>query len=123
MIRLPLPGADNVLLLSPRWSTLEPGWQFGLVGLALLVPAALVVCLYRHELRLVSRRAAALLLGLRLVLIALLWMVAAWQPLVVHEYTEELPGSVLIAVDRSGSMSVRDPQRTVARGADRGSIE
>src|SRR5947208_413471 len=111
MIRIPLPGGDNVLLLSPRWSTLELGWQCGLIGLALLAPAALVAWLYRYELRLVSRRAAALLSGLRLVIIASLWCVAVWQPVVVHEYTQEEPGQVLIAVDCSGSMSVRDPQR------------
>src|SRR5262249_41400797 len=113
MIRIQLSGDDNVLLLSPRWNALAPGAQFAVIGLALLVPVALIVWLYRHELGLVSRRAAGLLLGLRLVVIVLLWIVAVWQPVVVHEYTEELPSRVLIAVDRSGSMSVRDPQRTV----------
>jgi hypothetical protein len=113
MIRIPLPGDANALLLSPRWSMLAPIWQWSLIGLLLFVPAGLVLWLYRYELRLVTRAAAAMLLGLRLLLITLLWAVAAWQPIVAHEVTEELPSRVLIAVDRSGSMDVRDPQRNV----------
>lgn len=112
MIRIPLPGDDGVLLLAPRWSSLEPAWQIALLAALLLAPAALVVWLYRYELRLVSRPAATLFLGVRLLLLLAIWFVAGWQPIVVHEQTEQTPSRVLIAVDLSGSMNVRDPQRT-----------
>src|SRR5262245_38703583 len=113
MIRIPLDDGDQVLLLAPRWSTLEAGWQLGLLIALLLVPALLVIWLYRCELRLVSRVAAAGLLALRMLLLALLATVIGWQPVIVQEETGELPGRVLIAVDRSASMNVADPQRTV----------
>ena len=41
----------------------------------------------------------------------LLFFVVGFQPIVLHTTTEELPGRVLLAVDRSASMDVADPQR------------
>ncbi len=113
MFRIPLSGDDEFLILSPNWSTLEPGWQIGLAVLLLLVPVVLVLWLYTYELRLVRRGAALALLGLRLLLLLLLWAVVAWKPEVVQERTEELPSRILLAVDRSGSMDVADPQRKI----------
>ena len=76
-----------------------------------VVPVVLVLWLYRYELRLVRRRAAVCLLGLRLVAILLLVFLICLQPILARSSSEELHGRVLIAVDRSGSMDVADPQR------------
>src|SRR5262249_51419867 len=102
---------DWSLLLSPRWSDAGATGQLALLALLGLVPVVLVVCLYRYEMRLIRRSTAVLFLGLRLVVIALLWCVVGLQPVLARSTTEELAGRVLIAVDQSGSMSVPDSQR------------
>src|SRR5262249_51915671 len=102
MWRIPLPG-DNVLLLTPRWSELQSPWQIVLPALLFLVPVGLMLWLYRYELRLVRRWTAWSLLAIRLLLLAMLWFVVGWQPVLVHEFSEEISGRVLIAVDRSRS--------------------
>jgi hypothetical protein len=111
MFRITLPFTDWSLLLSPRWGDLAPGTQIALLALLGLIPVALVVWLYRYEMRLIRRATALLFLGLRLLVIALLWCVVGLQPVLARYTTEELPGRVLIAVDQSGSMNVPDPQR------------
>src|SRR5262249_41145998 len=112
MLRIPLVD-EYALLLSPRWGELGPGTQTVLLALLGLVPILLVLWLYRYELRLIRRLTALLLLGLRLAVICLLWLLIALQPVVARSTSEDLPGRVLIAVDRSGSTEVTDPQRTV----------
>ncbi len=111
MHRIPLPGTDASLLLAPRWGELSPLWQATLLALLVLVPLALVVLLYRYELRLIKRGAAVALLGLRLIVLLLILFLLGLQPVYARSHTEELPGRVLIAVDRSDSMDVTDPQR------------
>src|SRR5581483_1326972 len=100
------------LLLSPRWGDMEPAAQVALLALLGLVPVLLVLWLYRYELRLVRRSVAGLLLVLRLLVIVLLWCVVGMQPVLARSTTEELPGRVVVAVDRSASTGVTDPQRT-----------
>jgi hypothetical protein len=112
MLRIPLVD-EYTLLLSPRWGELGPGTQVLLLALIGLVPVLLVLWLYRYELRLIRRLTALLLLGLRLAVICLLWLLIALQPVVARSTSEDLPGRVLVAVDRSGSTDVTDPQRTV----------
>src|SRR5207237_2638875 len=63
------------------------------------------------ELRLVRRRVALSLLLCRLAVICLLLFVIGLEPIVARLGREYLPGLVLVAVDRSGSMEVADPQR------------
>src|SRR4051812_37026537 len=111
MFRISLPFTDWSLLLSPRWGDMGSAAQVTLLALLGLVPVALVVWLYRYEMRLIRRSTAVLFLGLRLVVIALLWCVVGLQPVLARSTTEELAGRVLIAVDQSGSMNVPDPQR------------
>ena len=61
------------------------------------------------------RRTHALgLLGLRLVVLTLLWLIVALQPTVSHFDTEMVPSEVLVAVDMSQSMDVADTQYTPA---------
>src|SRR5206468_6267024 len=75
---------------------------------------ALVVWLYRAELREVSTRAARALLGLRVAALAAVFVVVAAGPVVVRPLREPVPGRVLIAVDVSDSMRVADPDRPAA---------
>ncbi len=110
MIRIPLPSPDTHLLLSPRWGEIPLAAQVLLLVLC-LTPVALVVWLYRYEMRLIRRRVALALLALRLVVLALLLFLFCFQPVWAHETRHALPGRVLIAVDRSDSLSVADPQR------------
>jgi hypothetical protein len=111
MHRITLPGTDASLLLSPRWGELSAFWQVALLVLLVAVPVALVVLLYRYELRLIKRGAAIGLLALRLVVLLLILFLLGLQPVYARTHTEELPGRVLIAVDRSDSTDVTDPQR------------
>src|SRR5262245_25978730 len=112
MYSITLPFTDWTLLVSPRWGDLDPPAQVAALALLGLVPLALVLWLYRYELRLVRRSAAAFLLGVRVLVLLPLWCVVAWQPVLARSTTEEIPARVVVAVDRSGSMSVTDPQRT-----------
>jgi hypothetical protein len=111
MFRIPLPSPDTALLLTPRWGNLPVPFQVALLVLLLLIPIGLIVWLYRYELHLVPRSTATGLLLLRLVVLVLLVFLVGLQPVLGRDVKEELPGRVLIAVDRSASMDVADPQR------------
>src|SRR5919202_7074254 len=111
-IRLPYLDAD--LLLTPPWSHLPPALRWGLLGALVVVPVVLLAWLYRYELRLVPRVTATALFGLRLVVLLLLLALVCLQPVYAREQRGELPGRVLVAVDRSDSMEVADPQREPA---------
>jgi hypothetical protein len=111
-MRISLNADDTYLLLSPRGADLGLAWQVALLAIILAVPVALVVCLYRYELRLVRRSHALGLLGLRLVVLTLLWVMVAMQPMLSHFDMEMVPSEVLVAVDISQSMDVADTQRT-----------
>jgi len=69
MHRIPLPGTDASLLFSPRWGELSPWLQVALLVLIVAVPIALVVMLYRYELRLVKPGAAVALPAARTILL------------------------------------------------------
>src|SRR5262249_16307566 len=68
--------------------------------------------LYRYELRLVPRSAALVLLGLRVAVLALIVFLVGFQPVYARDVKFDLPGRILVAVDRSDSTDVADPQRT-----------
>jgi hypothetical protein len=109
--RLSLPYDLGDLLLTPQWAGLPPGLRLGLIALVCVVPLLLVLWLYRWELRLVSRFTATVLLGLRSTVLLLLLMLVCLQPVHARDKTFGLPGRVLVAVDRSDSMDIADPQR------------
>jgi hypothetical protein len=111
-IKLPLDQGD--LLLTPQWTGLPSALQGALILLTCLAPLALIGWLYRYELRLVSRLTALGLLLLRLTVVILLLLLVYLQPVFARTRTERLPGRVLVAVDRSESTDVADPQRTPA---------
>jgi hypothetical protein len=103
MTRLPLPFTDAELSLAPRWSVGG--------GLVALVALALIVRLYRYEMRIVSRRIAAALLTLRIGLVLLLALVVFAQPSLARTSSEQQARHVLVFMDRTASMEVSDPQR------------
>jgi hypothetical protein len=109
-----LPLTDSALQLAPRWGELGAPAQQIALALCGLVPLALVLWLYRHELRLVSRAAALGLLLLRVAVIALLWFIVCLQPVLTATSTREVPTRVVVAVDLSGSMTATDPDRPAA---------
>jgi hypothetical protein len=115
MFRLPLPFVpDSHLLLTPQGPGLPFVLRVALLVLLGAVPVGLVLWLYRYELRLVPRAAAGVLLGLRLAVLGIILFLVCLQPVYARDRTIGLPGRVLVAVDRSGSMDVSDPQRTPA---------
>jgi hypothetical protein len=109
MIRIPLQ-EDNAIFLIPRWAELGTPAQIALLAILLLAPIILVVCLYRTELRLVPLKTATFLLSLRLILVLLLAVVIGFQPVAAHFSTHCEKSLVLVAVDRSASMDIADPQ-------------
>ena len=112
MFRIDLPFTEAHLLLTPRLGGMSRDTQVGLLAVILAVILFLMVRLYRHELRLIPRRFALLLLVLRLALVAAIFLIASLRPAIAHTVTEIVPSKVLIGVDRSDSMSVSDPQRS-----------
>jgi hypothetical protein len=110
MFRFTLPFTDVSLVLTPPLESL-PGWLqvvFAVVGCS--ISGGLLLWLYSYEVRLVRSSTAIGLLTLRALVLALLWFVVL-QPVVSRPSSEKLTGRVLIALDRSDSMSVADPQR------------
>jgi hypothetical protein len=111
MIRIPLLWFDRDLLLTPRWSDLPLAAQIGVILLAFALPPLLVVWLYWYEMRLVKRGTAVALMAMRLLVLSFLLFIVLLQPIVAQTRSVNLPGRVVIAVDRSDSMDVADPQR------------
>lgn len=113
MTSLKLPFELGDLLLTPQWAGLHPGLQWGLLLAVVLVPLALILWLYRYELRLVPRLTATSLLTLRVTVLTLILLLVCLQPIYARTKTEGLPGRIVVAVDCSDSMQVADPQRAV----------
>lgn len=113
MFRFDLPFTDVTLSLQPRFGDRSAIVQVLLLAVCLL-PVVLVGLLYRYELQLVRRSLARLFLGLRMLIVFMLAFVIAFRPVVGHSASEEIQGRVVVAIDRSESMSVADPQRPLA---------
>jgi hypothetical protein len=111
MFRINLPWSDGYLLLAPQLGWVSRWWQLFFLGLILATMLFLVFRLYRYELCFIAKKAANGLLVLRLVVIALIFVVVALRPSMRYVTTKVIPSRVLIAIDRSDSMSITDPQR------------
>ncbi|MBY0231452.1 MAG: hypothetical protein K2W96_19380 [Gemmataceae bacterium] len=111
MFTIPMPWPDSSLLLSPPWPHLAPWLRWPLLAALVLVPVLLLRALYRYELRLVRPSTAFGLLALRLAAILVVLFLVCLQPIHAHERRFPLPGRVIVAVDRSLSLSIADPQR------------
>src|SRR5687768_5321544 len=106
MIAVPIPFTGARLALALPFGFL-PTFARVLVVLALIgVFVALVIRLYRAELRQVSPGTARFLLGLRVTAFAAVFVVLLAAPAVVRTVRESVPGRVVVAVDLSDSMRV-----------------
>lgn len=117
MFHIPLPSflfGDRSLLFTFPWETWPLGLRLVLFLLCVTVPIALVLWLYRYESRLIRPRTAATLLGLRIGALCLLLILGLMQPIIARHTRQELPGRVVVALDRSDSTDVTDPQRPPA---------
>lgn len=112
MFRIDFPFTDAHLLLTPRLGGMSRYTQVAILALVLAVLLFLIFRLYRHELKLIPKRFALLLAVLRLSLVASLFIVTSMKPALARTISETVPSKVLIAVDRSDSMGVPDPQRS-----------
>jgi hypothetical protein len=113
MLRIDLPFSDGALLLQPRFAESSLALQI-LAGLIGILPFVLIGWLYRTELRLVRLVVARALLVLRLSVVGLVLVLIGFQPVLARTITETVPGRVVVAVDRSESMGIADPQRSLA---------
>src|SRR4051794_32319214 len=77
-MRFSLPGSDEVLLLTPRWGDAEGTFATWALLAALIQMTGLLIWLFRWEARLIRRSTAAILLTLRLLVIAVLVFVACF---------------------------------------------
>jgi hypothetical protein len=111
---IPVPFTDASLRLSLPFTGMPTGLRVLLTLGVVLVFLVLLFLLYRREMRLVPRRFAIALLGLRVAVIAAVFLTVALDPILARSVKEEVPGRVLIAVDRSDSMRVADPNRPLA---------
>lgn len=114
MTSVSLPFTDAVLRLSLPFPGLSASTRVGLTLLCVVLFFALLGLLYRYEMRLIRRRFALSLLALRLAAFAVIFITLAFEPVLARSVKEEVPGKVLIAVDRSDSMKVTDPSRPTA---------
>jgi hypothetical protein len=112
-LQLPWP-ADSSLILTPPWPGLPPGLRIVILVLLVLVPFGMMAWLYLMELAIIPRITAGFLFCLRLAVLTLLLCLICLQPVYARDRHLDLPGRVLIAIDRSESMNITDPQREPA---------
>ncbi|MBL8866000.1 MAG: VWA domain-containing protein, partial [Planctomycetia bacterium] len=114
MTSISLPFTDAFLRLSLPFPGLSPALRLALALLGLTLFLGLFIALYRYEMRLIRRRFALALLGLRIAAFVVLFLLLALEPVLARSIIEEVPGKVLVAIDRSDSMKVTDPSRPLA---------
>jgi hypothetical protein len=115
MVSWKLPFDLGDILLTPQGTGLNPVLQAVLLTALCLLPLALVLWLYRYEMQLVARKMAIGLLCLRVAILALLLTLVCLQPIYGRTRTDNVPGYVLVAVDRSASMDVADRPNEMTR--------
>jgi len=118
MFRIDFHFTEAHLLLTPRLGGMSRYTQLAVLILILAVLLFLLFRLYRHELKVIPRRFAILLLGLRLALVTSLFLVIGLKPALARTISETVPSKVLVAVDRSDSMSITDQQRSTGEKMD-----
>ena len=111
MWRIQLPWGDDYLIFRLPFKELGSFGQWSVVIGGFFVLMGLILFLYRYESRLVERRFALILLGLRTLVVLVIYCVTTLQPMRGHIYTETIPSRVVIGLDRSDSMAITDSQR------------
>ena len=101
-----------MLPLLSSWS-LTPQWAFSpwLVALLVLIAGGLVVHLYRAQQSAASRRVIITLTTLRLLLVALMFVLLAGLS-IRWRHTSSAGGTLWVLVDNSASMAHADPRAT-----------
>jgi hypothetical protein len=105
--------SDLSLVTTPWFGSWPMPLRVGVPVLGLLLAIGLILWLFRNEARLVSGGVAVVLLSLRVLVLLLLWVVLALRPALKGNIVHGVPGRILIAVDRSDSMTTTDLQRPV----------
>jgi len=111
MYRIELPIIDGFLLLTLPFGTLSRWLQVTALVSIIGLLGYLVFRLYRLEASYVPRPWARCLLVLRMAMIAFVLGIIGLQPILRHVVKQTIPSHVLIAIDRSDSMNITDPQR------------
>ncbi len=114
MTSISLPFSDLALRLSLPFAGIPITLRVCITFFGLLLFVFLLVQLYRYEMKLIRRPFALSLLGLRLAAFILIFLTLALQPILARTIEEEVPGRVIIAIDRSDSMKVTDPSRPLS---------
>ena len=114
MSPIALPFTDATLRLSLPFPGYAPGLRILLALAVFFAFVGVLFWLYRAELKLISRRFAVALFGFRVAMILALFLTLMLDPILARSLKEEVPGRVLVAVDRSDSMRVTDPNRPLA---------
>ncbi len=95
------------------WQGADSPWWTVAVVVCVITAAALVVTLHSYERRLITRRLGMTLLGLRIAVLALLFLVLL-EPVLSWTLSQERTGRVVLAIDGSLSMETVDVQATPA---------
>ena len=96
------------LFLVSKLVRLSPDWPLWLVALALTGAAEFILVLYRYEAGAVTPRRARWIIGMRLAALAVIaWMLI--EPTWVREVPREPRRKVVLLLDESASMELKDP--------------
>lgn len=99
-----------------RWIRISPDWPLAWVAAAVAAAAIAILLLYRYEAGAVTPRRARWIIGLRLSALAVLaWILI--DPVLVREVEREIQREVVLVLDESGSMQLKDD------GTDRTRLE
>lgn len=103
--------SDGYLLLTPRFLGSSRIWQTIFLGLILLSVLFVIWRIYRYELKFITRGGAVSLFALRCLIFTTIFVIALFRPIMRYTSTQVIPSRIIVAVDRSDSMSITDPQR------------
>lgn len=108
---IPLLPSDGSLRFALPWPGTSQPLQLLLLAAVLLAAFAIALRIYRMELRQLPRRAARLLLALRLLTAFAILGILFTDPALVRSRTETIPGRIIVAIDTSDSMRIADVHR------------
>ncbi|MES2922313.1 MAG: hypothetical protein V4819_12245 [Verrucomicrobiota bacterium] len=90
-----------------HWLRISPDWPLGAVALACATAVELILWLYRYEAGAVTIGRARWIIGLRLMALAVLvWILI--EPMWVRKVEREIKREVVVVLDDSGSMQLKD---------------
>lgn len=97
----------GILFAISHWVRVSPDWPLVLVAFASGVAVELILWLYRYEAGAVTPERARWIIGLRLMALAVLvWILI--EPVWVRKVEREIKREVVVVLDDSGSMQLKD---------------